>query len=1366
MRKVSFLIFSLFLVNSVFGQESYKDMINDNSINFYDVCKAAETHFSSIDKDVKGSGYKGYMRWKIANEYKYYPSGDRSNIDPYFAENAFTSFLENGGAESISFTNGWNDLGPLFVDSISGHYSAGLGRVEDHYVDPSDTNTMYVGSRSGGFWKTNDGGQTWQGSMTDTLVATGVNAIAVSPTNHDSILINTRNSRNAYSHGIYRSVDGGNSWTVTNFNPITLGFGGLGSNFQIYTIEYHPTIPNLIFVGTSKGIFRSADNLQTWTQLYSTSPITDIKFHPTNSSIIYILNVNYYGSVRNHVLRSIDGGLSYVQSQVITGNNNYSGKLSVSNGCSDCVYFASSNGVWKSLDSAQTFTFISNPNSSCGDFAVNDVDTLNMIYGYLDLYRTTSGGNSFSQVSWWSLGSSQHGTGNFQTRYANSTAYVHADLRNAKCINGVFYVGTDGTFSKSTDNGLSWQVLSEGIGIRENYKLGVSQSNHYRSVSGSQDNGTSIKLKESWLEFYGADGMEGIIHPLNDDWIIGSVQFGTRRRTLDGGQTQSNVTPPGGGAYWEAPITYSPLNPMKIYDFRDSVYVSNQFGDSWTIVGGPSSFTGDIYQSAIAENDSNIIVISRGSAIDKSTNGGTTFSSIKSNLPSGTIQDIAFDPKNDNVIIVVYGSYYNNNQKVYITSNGGTSWVNITGNLGNMPLRSVVIDHSDSSYIYLGAEIGVYVKSMAATNWTLYNPNLPNTTIEELEIVYGSNTIKAATWGRGLWEYNLVGRASFPSIVTTKITDTPTLAFPKEGMDQFVTSVISYDNSLDSVFVRWSVNSITLDSIIPMINTVDSTWITQTALPNYPAGTNMYFKVFSVGNSNDTTETYRFMYKVRPFQYCDGIGTNSGGNLYINNFQTANVTQISGNTGYIFYANKPVYLFVDSTYSISLTANTSWSSNDCQAWIDFNGDASFDPSESLGLPPFTGYTSNTSFTVPSNANITDTLRLRARLSYWSSVASPCGTTLGEVEDYPVLIRQVPNLSFSISSTNICQGSDVIVEYTGGVVDSVVWTFDNGTQTFTGTGMADTLTISADGIYDLNLTGYIFGIPFSLDSNAILTVLNTDETFLNLSSCNPQDTGVFIQYLTNTNGCDSVITTVTSLLQSDSLVIDTGSCNSSDVGTVIQTLTNANGCDSVVVTNTSLLPTDSILVNLTSCITSDIGTVIQTFSNSYGCDSVVTTATVPGQISASVVQANEVLTAQPSGAEYQWLDCEGFVVLTDDTNQVFTANINGYYAVLVTDGACADTSECVLVTGLSVGEERNKPELLIYPNPTDASITIELSNKIKLSEFRIFTIIGKDVTNQIKMNEVGNDKITMDFSKVASGVYVIRTHSTTNKITKN
>jgi len=977
-------------------------MMYDPSYNFYEVVDKAEKHFAGIDKDAKGSGWKPFQRWKFNNEYKYYPDGVRSNVDPYFAKTQYQKFLKNNPTQKTLFNGNWRELGPSTIDSITGHYSAGLGRVEDLYIDPTDSNRIYLGSRSGGFWRSIDGGQNWV-VTTDSLFATGVNAFAVSPSNSDSVLINVRNARNGTSHGIYKSTNGGLNWTTTNFNPIQIGFGGLGTNFQVNVIKYHPGIPNLVFVGTNQGLFRSTDNLNSSTRLLAGYNINQIAFHPQLDSIIYLYDSGT-PSAANSPLRSTDLGNSFSIAGIASGNSNRNVRLSTSPDCADCLYFASDNGVWKSVNRGSSFTYLSNPNEVCRAFSVSDIDTSIMIYGYVDLENSTDGGKNFTRRTRWSLGNT-NGSGNGNAiSYRTSTNYIHADLRNSICVNGVFYVATDGFLCKSSDGGVNWQILSEGTGIRENYRLGVAQGNHGNVICGSQDNGTSIFKGSSWLEFYGADGMEGIIHPLNDDWLIGSVQFGNRQLSKNGGTSRSGASPSGSSsADWVAPLAYSHENSMELYDFRDYVYYSPDFSESHIRRGTPN-FSGNIQRAAVAFNNSDMIVVSRGGSLERSMDGGNTFSNIRTGTPNYMIEDIAIDPKNDSTIIVVFGRYQNDGQKVYISQNMGLTWTNITYNLGNMPIRSVVIDHTDQANIYLGAEIGVFTKPMNGTTWSLYNPGLPNVSILELDINYGSNTLRAASWGRGLWEYSLVGRSNYPAILRTSITDTPREDAPKYSVDQYVYSAIQYSGNLSSVYLKWSNDTTSLGNRIDM-SLVGGQWESNQAIPTFPAGTIIYFKVYAVGSNNDTTESYRFNYEVKPFDYCAASGNTSSGNLFINRMILNGVTKVSGNNGYSLSSTPLIDLYADSSYQLEVSANTSWSGNDYAAWIDFDNNRSFDQSEEimLGINSGTQLTSN--FTVPTNVSAGDTVRMRLRLSYFGS-PSNCGNQFGEVEDHLIFLRSV------------------------------------------------------------------------------------------------------------------------------------------------------------------------------------------------------------------------------------------------------------------------------------------------------------------------------------------------------------------------
>jgi len=1002
------LLLSFFVgIGSFSFAQKWKQMAQDPQVNIYDVVAEAEAYFDTIDIHAKGSGWKGYQRWLYENEQKFYPSGDRSQVDPYFAENAYREFLNNA-PESNIFNAGWEQLGPHYIGQVTGHYSLGLGRIETFYGDPNDPDRIYIGSRSGGFWRTLDGGATWNEGATDFLIATGVNTMAVRPTNPDSILINVRNARNGTTHGIYRSTDGGLTWTETAFNPTNLGWGGLGTNQQINEVIYHPTIPDLVFVATNSGFYRSTDDMATWTQVPSiTSTTYEILFHPTNPDVMYVRRNN-----ADFLYISYNAGLTFGTTGTTPGGN--ISRISVTADCPDCIYAVNGTYAWKSEDQGANFTQIANHGLGMyGAFAVSDTDSSQILVGNIDVNMSSDGGQSFNQTTFWSQGNAT---------YATNTSYVHADIRRARCQDGIFWVSTDGFLGRSADNGVTWEIF-EGKSIRENYSLGLSQSNHERTITGSQDNGTSIHTEAGWVEFYGADGMEGIIHPLNDDWMIGSLQYGGRRLTKDGGQTQSGATPPGQDGGWVAPLLYDPLNHMRVYSFGDTVFRSNDFGASWTQLGTPS-FSGTISHAAMAEGEPEKMVVSRGQDLEISFTGGNTFFDIQGSLPSASISDVCFDPNDDNTIVVVYATYQNNGQKVFITNNNGLIWNNITYNLGDIPIRSVVIDHTDASTIYVGTEIGVYKKAMADNTWSLYNPDLPNVSISEMEIMYGSNTLRATTWGRGLWEYTLDGRADYPAILTTDITDAPTELLPVEGSDQYVTSVISYDGTLSDVYVEWSLNAPVFGNVIPMTNTIDSTWVSDQPLPNAPAGTKIFFKVYAVGSTGDTTETYKFMYTVKPEQYCTSTGNMS--------WQTA-VTLVDFNTinnatgktqPYTDYtATHSTTVEVGSSYPLTTNVNTDGNYTiHAKAWIDWNHDFDFsDPGEEYDM----GSAQNTAngptnqsplmITVPANAYIGETT-MRVSAKYGQSPDTCEVGYDGEVEDYSIVI--IPACSPLSSTTDV------------------------------------------------------------------------------------------------------------------------------------------------------------------------------------------------------------------------------------------------------------------------------------------------------------------------------------------------------------
>ncbi|MBT6235345.1 MAG: T9SS type A sorting domain-containing protein [Bacteroidetes bacterium] len=1005
-KKISLALFAVLICFTLLAQESaekptYKEMMEDNSYNFYEVVKAAETYFDANGRG-KGSGFKPYERWKSENESKYAPSGDRYNVDHYFAAKQYRALLaDNSLKTKTSFANGWEELGPWDANNVTSHYSPGIGRVEDFWVDPANDQTIYLASRSGGFWKTTDGGANWT-NTTDYLVASGVRTIAVNPSNKNEILINVQQGGNGYTQGVYRSTNAGATWTASAFIPDNLNWGGLGDNERIYKIKYHPTVANKIFLGTTKGLYVSTDNLATWTQLF-TGATTDITFHPTNDQIVYAFRNN--GTDRNVLKKSTDGGATFSNAGTFANNGERQIFLSVSPDEPSHVYAASTNGVYKSTNEGNIFAFLTNPEEAGLAFAVSDLDVNAMIYGYVDLHNSTDNGATFTKQTSWST---------------QDESYVHADLRIAGCVNGVFYVGTDGYLAKSEDNGVTWTRLNDGTGIREFYAVGSSQGDYDVHMAGSQDNGTSIHNKDGWVEWNGGDGMEALVHPLNSNWMVGSWQFGTRNYTHNGGFDGRRGTgnPEGGSdnAAWESPLLLNPLNQMQMIHMGRSLYKGDKFGREWNLMSSPG--IGIITEAAIAETDSNVIAISRGSVLQLTTDGGEIWNQITLGLPGYTFTDIAFDPKDENTILVTYNRYQQDNRKIFISYDQGTTWENITYNLGDMPLRTVEMDHSDSSYIYVGGEIGVYYKSKKGTTWTLYADNLPNVTVKDLEIQYGSNTLRAATWGRGLWENTLIGRNEYPSINYVNITSTPTDFSPKAETDQYVTANIPYGGTLKNVTVLWSEGNTSLTNSISMSLVDGDEWRSDDPIGAQALGDNVYFKVVAEGSNSDISETYTFHYNLKESVYCDASGSLGTGSDYINYVKLNDVENTSGQEYYGDFTSTEIVLARTKTYDLEVRLNYHFEGQDSVlAWIDFNSDKDFTQDEGIVMSKLDAshYAVGT-FTVPVDANMEKLARMRVRSIYWQDNIDPCGETAGEVEDYTIRIEENPNVSVTEIAT--------------------------------------------------------------------------------------------------------------------------------------------------------------------------------------------------------------------------------------------------------------------------------------------------------------------------------------------------------------
>lgn len=703
----------------------------------------------------KVKGFKQFKRWEYFWETRVLPDGTFPAPDHTYNEYMNQKNQRVAGSQSSA---NWTHMGPTTVPSSGG----GAGRVNCIAFHPTNSNTIWVGSPAGGLWKSTDGGTSWT-SNTDLLPNLGVSDIAINPQNPQIMYIATGDGDGGdnYSIGILKSTDGGMSWTTTGMTyQVT-------NSRYIYRLLIDPVNPNVLIAGCNNGIWRSADAGATWSVRRSGN-VKDIEIKPGNPSIMYAIS----GS---NMLKSVNNGVSWVLSNSGFPTSGVGRTaIAVTPADTNVVYALISkpagtgNGedyefhsLYKSSDGAATWTMQSDsPNllgwSSNGSdnggqgwydlaLAVSETNADVLFVGGVNLWKSTNGGTT------WSISAHWYG--------ANGKPYVHADahmLKFAPNSGTTLYACVDGGVFKSTTTGTSWSDKSNGLQIMQFYKIGSSVTNPARVLGGSQDNGTNMILNSSWERVIGGDGMECLVDHSNDQVMFGELYYGDIRKSIDGGNTFYSVMPAGANdGAWVTPYVMDPNDHDIMYLGLDEIYKSYDNGDSWIPVTTGLS-NGSLYKMlAVAKANSNYVYASTGGSTFKSTDGGTNWTSISTGLPGTLANYITVKPSDANTVYITL-SGYTATQKVYMTTNAGATWVNITATgLPNTPINCIEVENNSMTGIYVGTDLGVYYRNDTMTSWIPYNNGLPNVIVNELEINYLSGKLRAGTYGRGLWESDL-----------------------------------------------------------------------------------------------------------------------------------------------------------------------------------------------------------------------------------------------------------------------------------------------------------------------------------------------------------------------------------------------------------------------------------------------------------------------------------------------------------------------------------------------------------------------------------------------------------------------------------
>ena len=291
------------------------------------------------------------------------------------------------------------------------------------------------------------------------------------------------------------------------------------------------------------------------------------------------------------------------------------------------------------------------------------------------------------------------------------------------------------------------------------YKLGVSQTDS-KAITGLQDNGTKLRNNNGiWSDAIGGDGMECMIDHSNSQTQYASLYFGDFFRSDDGGFNWTGIT--GDileNGNWITPVVIDPVSSNTIYSGYSQVYKSTNKGGTWTSIGNFSN--GDnLDYIAVAPSNTNYIYAGTSYALWRTTNGGTAWNAL--NVPTSQISMIAIHPTNPDLLwATCYG--YLTGEKVFVSNNGGTSWTNYSGSLPNISANCIVYQEGSNNRLYIGMDVGIYYRDADMHDWEIYNEQLPNVEITELDINYFDSKIYASTYGRGLWVSELINSCERP----------------------------------------------------------------------------------------------------------------------------------------------------------------------------------------------------------------------------------------------------------------------------------------------------------------------------------------------------------------------------------------------------------------------------------------------------------------------------------------------------------------------------------------------------------------------------------------------------------------------------
>jgi len=646
----------------------------------------------------------------------------------------------------------WNKVNDLFENMA----------ITAIVQNPANPQEMYFGTGEGwfnidairgmGIWKSTNGGMTWT-RLTSTSNFSYVNDLLID--NGGNLYASVRQFYGSDAAGVQKSTNGGTSWTQVLGSPV-FGINSRGADLEL--ASNGDLYASLGTTGSNGGVYMSDNtahgsstgNAGTWVNITPntagavTSPTNfwhriELATAPSNPNIVYGL---------------------------FQGNG--------SNNCTSIQQYNKATNTWTVRTVPTVIDQGSNSNFTRGQAwydlaAAVDPNNENSFYiGGIDALRSDDGGNSFTQMTTWSLFAATGFNGN-QNIHADHHVMVFAPGNSGRALigndGGIFYTANANIAAGSKPTFIS---KNTGYNVTQYYACAISPTSTNYFLAGAQDNGTQ-KFNSAGIAVTtnasGGDGAFCHIDQDNHNVQITSYVYNNYYISTNGGTNFSSRSFGNTGSF---------INPTDYDDAANVLYAGNTAGSyfRWNdpATGGTSTDnvtctefgTATVTHITVSPTVANRVFfgLSNGSVVMvDNANVNTSVTGTVIRTGSGSVSCIAIDPTNANHLLVTYSNYGATSVFETYNANAATpTWTSVEGNLPDMPVRWAMFDPRNPDWAILATELGVWSTAdlnSSSTDWQPTNTGLANVRVDMLQYRASDRTLAAATHGRGLFTAQL-----------------------------------------------------------------------------------------------------------------------------------------------------------------------------------------------------------------------------------------------------------------------------------------------------------------------------------------------------------------------------------------------------------------------------------------------------------------------------------------------------------------------------------------------------------------------------------------------------------------------------------